>query len=112
MKHATTPIFTLVLILLGLLPRIVSSLFKQVKSRENFRIQISFTEIYNESIYDLLDPEKKTTPIEQWIPVQIYEVENQLHMRNISVFEVKTEEEVYTHIYSSISSYILKHVYS
>ena len=59
-----------------------------------------------------LGVKKKTTPIEQWIPVQIYEVENQLHMRNISVFEVKTEEEVYTHIYSSISSYILEHVYS
>ena len=77
----------------GLLPRIISQLFQEVKTRENFRIQISFTEIYNESVYDLLDPEKKSQPLEQWVPVQIYEVENQLHMRNVSVYEVVTEEE-------------------
>ena len=77
----------------GLLPRIITQIFKEVKLRENFRIQISFTEIYNESVYDLLDPEKKSQPIEQWVPVQIYEVENQLHMRNISVFEASSEEE-------------------
>ena len=77
----------------GLLPRIITRIFEEVKGRESFRIQLSFAEIYNENIYDLLDPKKKTLPIEHWTPVQIFESDGQLVMRNLSIFEVSSEEE-------------------
>jgi hypothetical protein len=41
-----------------------------------FKCQISFTEIYKENVYDLLDPLKKEKSIEQWVPVQVYEGES------------------------------------
>ena len=58
-----------------------------------FKCQISFTEIYKENVYDLLDPLKKEKSIEQWTPVQVYEGENGIILKNVNVYEIDTEEE-------------------
>jgi kinesin family member 6/9 len=78
----------------GIIPRLVSQLFSEIVSaRENFRIQIAFTEIYNEVVYDLLDPQKKFQSIEQWAPVQLYEDESGFVLKNVNTFEVTNEED-------------------
>lgn len=58
-----------------------------------FKCQISFTEIYNETVYDLLDDKRLSQPKEEWIPVQLMEGENGVVLRNLNVYEVKTVEE-------------------
>lgn len=78
----------------GIIPRLLSQLFSEIASlRENFRIQIAFTEIYNEVVYDLLDPQKKFQSIEQWAPVQLYEEESGFVLKNVNTFEVTNEED-------------------
>jgi len=44
----------------GLIPRLCSSLFsrtvQEAREGENFTVEVSFMEIYNEKVRDLLDP--------------------------------------------------------
>ena len=81
----------------GLIPRSIAFLFRERRARElsNFmvKVQVSFTEVYKETVYDLLDKQKKNLPIEQWTPVQVLEGENGLTLRNLNVFEVESEED-------------------
>ena len=45
----------------GIIPRMVSGLFKQISEQPEdieFSMKVSFVEIYNEKIKDLLDPSK------------------------------------------------------
>jgi kinesin family protein 6/9 len=81
----------------GIIPRTISLLFEEFAKRstktEIYRFEMSFTEVYKESVYDLLDPNKSGTTIEQWTPVQIMESEAGLVLRNINVFEVTSEED-------------------
>lgn len=81
----------------GLIPRSIIFLFKEIRSKvlENFvvKCQISFTEVYKETVYDLLDKQKKNLPIEQWTPVQVLEGVNGLTLRNLNVFEVDSEDD-------------------
>ena len=81
----------------GIIPRTITSLFQEFEARQSsllsYRLEMSFSEVYKESVYDLLDPNKRGTSIEQWTPVQIMESENGLILRNISVYEVYSEED-------------------
>jgi kinesin family protein 6/9 len=82
----------------GIIPRAITNIFEEVKIRNAernfmFKIHISFTEIYKETVYDLLDANKKSQPIEQWPEVQVLEGENGLVLRNVNVFEVESEEQ-------------------
>ena len=55
--------------------------------------QISFTEVYNEVIYDLLDQNQRALPLEKRSPVQVIESADGLILRNLNVFEVVSEED-------------------
>ena len=81
----------------GLIPRSIAYLFKERRAKElnSFvvKCQVSFTEVYKETVYDLLFKQKKNLPIEQWIPVQVLEGENGLTLRNLNVFEVESEDD-------------------
>ena len=56
-------------------------------------MEISFTEIYKEVVYDLLDQSKRDQPIEHWTAAQVLESDNGLVLKNVNVFRVETEEE-------------------
>lgn len=81
----------------GLIPRSISLLFKEIRVKEqnNFvvKCQISFTEVYKETVYDLLDKKKENLPIGQWTAVQVLEGESGLTLRNLNVFEVTSEDD-------------------
>jgi kinesin family member 6/9 len=83
----------------GLIPRTLNLVFEELAHRTDhdqsttYKCLISFTEIFNETIYDLLDPNKSNLPIEEWPKIQIFEGEDGLVLRNINVFEVSSEEE-------------------
>jgi kinesin family member 6/9 len=83
----------------GLIPRSLGLLFGELKIRKKtsasfvFKCQISFTEIYNETVYDLLDQNRVSTAREDWAPVQLLESVNGLVLKNLNVYDVETEEE-------------------
>ena len=81
----------------GLIPRTIKAAFdeanKGIKNSIDSKIFISFTEIYGESVYDLLDSEKRFYPLEEWTKAQILETEEGLVIKNINVFEVSNAEE-------------------
>lgn len=55
----------------GLIPRAISELFNQVnlQTEKNFKVKVSFVEIYNEVIYDLLSKEGEGNIVLQEDPV-------------------------------------------
>ena len=79
------------------MPRAIELIFDEINHKQRkdlvFKCQISFTEIYKENVYDLLDPFKKEKSIEQWLPVQVYEGENGIILKNVSVCEIDSEED-------------------
>jgi hypothetical protein len=80
----------------GLIPRTINLVFEELGIRQqsdegNFKCLISFTEVFGEAVYDLLDPMKSTQALEDWSKVQISEGDEGLTLRNINVFEVSTE---------------------
>lgn len=57
-------------------------------------MHISYMEIYNETIYDLLDPEKEIKKMEDLPKVLIFEEENgKLLFKNLRMCKVENEEE-------------------
>lgn len=82
----------------GLIPRTINLVFEELDERRhnsdgNYKCLISFTEVFGEAVYDLLDPMKSTQALEDWSKVQITEGEEGLTLRNINVFEVSTEAD-------------------
>jgi kinesin family protein 6/9 len=88
----------------GIIPRTIGCLFNNIKSMTavaadtntvppRHRIQISFTEVYNEVVYDLLDAKQRELPIQQRKPVQILESAEGLLLRNVNLYEVSAEAE-------------------
>lgn len=46
----------------GIIPRVCTSIFEKIKEETNnctkFNVEVSYMEIYNEKVRDLLDPKK------------------------------------------------------
>eukprot|EP00936_MAST-01D_sp_MAST-1D-sp1_P000941 g941.t1 len=81
----------------GLIPRAISAVFdafEQRRAEHSYACFISYLEIYNESIYDLLDRSHRHKPLEQWTRIQVLNDEcGALHMRQLRVYEACTEED-------------------
>jgi kinesin family member 6/9 len=83
----------------GLIPRTLELCFSEIKVRQKqqkpygFMCQVSFTEIYKEVVYDLLSPNRAEGGIENWPVVQVIEAENGILIRNLSVYDVTSEED-------------------
>ena len=57
------------------------------------KVQVSFTEVYNEVVYDLLDVRQRELPLSERTPVQILEGAEGLIIRNLNVYEVQDESD-------------------
>ncbi|KAG2800062.1 hypothetical protein PC129_g19600 [Phytophthora cactorum] len=80
----------------GIIPRVLSTIFEEFEKRPNmhYSCYISYLEIYNENVYDLLDRSHTDRPIEEWTKVLLMDDdEGDMHFRNLGVFEAVSEEE-------------------
>ncbi|TMW62558.1 hypothetical protein Poli38472_005176 [Pythium oligandrum] len=80
----------------GIIPRVLSTIFEEFERRSNMRYScfVSYLEIYNESVYDLLDRSHTDRPIEEWTKVLLLDDnEGEMHFRNLGVYEAISEEE-------------------
>ncbi|CAD8100177.1 unnamed protein product [Paramecium sonneborni] len=80
----------------GVIPRTLSYIFDEIDKRTKFeyKIYISFMEIYNENAYDLLEKRHLETPLEQWNKIALYEDDqNNIHLKNLSIHQCNNEQE-------------------
>lgn len=80
----------------GIIPRSISMLFNEFRNRTDvqFKVYISYLEIYNEQGYDLLDPSQETKSLEDLPKVALLEDEHgNFHLKNLSMHVAETEEE-------------------
>ena len=81
----------------GIIPRAISQVFNEVRTRSDtskYTIYISYLEIYNENVYDLLDDTQKFKSIEHWSKISLQNDKyGDLHLMNLRVFEARSEEE-------------------
>lgn len=71
----------------GIIPRTLSMIFQELSKRKghHFQVHVSYLEIYNESGYDLLDPGREITELEDLPKVAVLEDEDSvIHFRNLS----------------------------
>ncbi|ETW08438.1 hypothetical protein, variant [Aphanomyces invadans] len=83
----------------GIVPRAISTLFDAFEARTDmtYKCYISYLEIYNDSVYDLLDRTHMNKPIEAWTRLQVQlsddDEDANAQFRKLGVYEAKSEEE-------------------
>ena len=80
----------------GMIPRSISYIFQEFEKdlASTFTMHISYLEIYNESGYDLLDPAKEVTRLEDLPRVTLQEdSDGNFHTRNLTIHQANTEED-------------------
>ena len=86
----------------GLIPRTLSYLFEQFMSDDenDYKMQISYLELYNENGYDLLSPAHDFKGLEDLPKVTILEDPvSGIKIRNLQTFPVATEEEAVNQLF-------------
>lgn len=80
----------------GIIPRSISCIFTELNKQTayTFQVHISYLELYNETGYDLLDPEREVKGMEDLPQVYIMEDDDgKTHFRNLAVHRATSEEE-------------------
>ncbi len=80
----------------GIIPRAISAIFAEVAKRSDsqYSVHISYLEIYNETGYDLLDPDREIKALEDLPKVSVMEDEDQqISYRNLGLHLANNEEE-------------------
>ena len=82
----------------GIIPRAIETLFEAVRSLKDttdFRIHVSYLQIYNDAAYDLLNPSNAGKPIERWTRVKprMASESDRLSFRDLSVHRVESQTE-------------------
>ncbi|GFH05643.1 kinesin-like protein [Haematococcus lacustris] len=76
----------------GIIPRTISTIFSEVTRRADnqFTVHCSYLEIYNETCFDLLDPEREIKAMED-LPRE--DEEGRVSFRNLTIHRANNEEE-------------------
>ncbi|EQC32495.1 hypothetical protein SDRG_09821 [Saprolegnia diclina VS20] len=82
----------------GMIPRTISALFDAFETRRDtsYRCFVSYLEVYNENIYDLLDKAHMNKPIDEWTKIHLQlsdDDDDDVHFRNLGVYEANSEED-------------------
>ena len=82
----------------GVVPWVISDVFKAFKvlqSKGNeCKCHVSFLEIYNENMYDLLDSKHRNKPIEQWEKLQLLDDKRgALQVRGLRLYSCTSDKE-------------------
>lgn len=89
----------------GVIPRAIAMIFGAIERRRAreerdgvapsvTKVYMSYLEIYNESVYDLLDREHRDRPLSEWPKIGYLEdAWGDLHLLNLNTFEVTSEAE-------------------
>ncbi|GAB5370146.1 hypothetical protein AAMO2058_001466900 [Amorphochlora amoebiformis] len=80
----------------GIIPRAIEYIFSKFEEKKDARtsIQVSYLEIYNNSGYDLLDPNHEGKTLNDLPKVSIKEADDgKIHMSNIATSPVATKED-------------------
>ncbi|TNV82535.1 hypothetical protein FGO68_gene10349 [Halteria grandinella] len=85
----------------GIVPRVFCRLFEEIRERihndpviTEYKVYVSYFEIYNEHGYDLLDRKHAETPFDKWNKINLYEDSGQnLHLKNLTIHQCTCEQD-------------------
>jgi kinesin family protein 6/9 len=80
----------------GIIPRTISYIFNEISKRNTYqyKVNISYLEIYNDDGYDLLDENHASKSLYDLPKVRMYEVSSdQFILKNLSVHRAENEED-------------------
>ena len=79
----------------GLIPRTISTLFSALRaSPGESKCFVSYIEVYNENVYDLLDSKHRNKPMERWKKLTMLEDDDgELHLRGLTAYDIESDEE-------------------
>lgn len=80
----------------GIIPRAISMLYREFRARPTmqYKVYVSYLEIYNEQGYDLLDPSKETKRLEDLPKVKLLEDDQgNFHLKGLSMHAAESEED-------------------
>eukprot|EP01138_Halocafeteria_seosinensis_P000681 gb/GECG01000697.1/.p1 GENE.gb/GECG01000697.1/~~gb/GECG01000697.1/.p1 ORF type:complete len:767 (+),score=130.76 gb/GECG01000697.1/:1-2301(+) len=86
----------------GIIPRTLQYIFRTIKDKteEQYRIFVSYLEIYNENGYDLLDPKHDVSSLDELPRVTMREdADGNIHLRNLSMHQVNSEEDALNYLF-------------
>jgi hypothetical protein len=58
-----------------------------------FTVRLAAYQVYDERVFDLLDPAQRGLPLEQWAPIPVQERNGAVHLRGLRVYEVAREAD-------------------
>ena len=78
----------------GLIPRAINLIFQEIGSKHDHDIvvKVSFLEIYNEQIYDLLSDERRDSQAGSAISIQD-DAKGEVHVKGLQCLHARNEEE-------------------
>ncbi|URE33587.1 CXC [Musa troglodytarum] len=92
----------------GIIPQVMDMIFRKIdcmKGTTEFLVRVSFTEIFKEEVFDLLDPQSRTDgtslvkPAVPRAPIQIRETANGgITLAGVTEAEVKSKEEMASYL--------------
>ena len=98
----------------GVIPRTIETLFEAIDSvseTTDFRVQITYLQIYNNCAYDLLDPRNENAPIEAWRKIKMLthdrERSTAQRMVDLGVHEVKSQMDALGHLFRGNANRII-----
>jgi kinesin family protein 6/9 len=80
----------------GIIPRAISMLYKEFRSKPTmqYKVYVSYLEIYNEQGYDLLDSSKETKRLEDLQKVRLLEDDQgNFHLKGLAMHPAESEED-------------------
>eukprot|EP00210_Caulerpa_lentillifera_P000893 g864.t1 len=80
----------------GIIPRAISMIFSEITKRtdHSYSVHVSYLEIYNDVVYDLLDPDREVKDIDDLPRVIMRENEDSnLSLINLRICKVQSEED-------------------
>uniref|UniRef100_A0A8C4SHG3 Kinesin-like protein n=1 Tax=Erpetoichthys calabaricus TaxID=27687 RepID=A0A8C4SHG3_ERPCA len=91
----------------GVIPRAVQQVFKEIENRPDqaIAIRISFLEIYNESLSDLLATMSACQPVDS--QMTIVDEKNCIYVRGLSVHRANNEEEAFSLLFEGETNRVI-----
>ncbi|XP_039609642.1 kinesin-like protein KIF9 isoform X1 [Polypterus senegalus] len=91
----------------GIIPRAIQQVFKEIENRseQEITVRISFLEIYNESLSDLLATVSAYQPVDS--QMTIVDEKNCIYVRGLSVHRANNEEEAFSLLFEGETNRVI-----
>ncbi|CAD7695870.1 unnamed protein product [Ostreobium quekettii] len=87
----------------GVVPRAIMQVFEDLEEMEKWSVNVTFVEIYNETIVDLLHPDQKDISVKDTSCKSNYVAGGCMTFKNVELEDVRSAEEALNHLKKGMS---------